>query len=109
MKKLKNTLSQYKESEKKNPGSAPLSGSTPTFSLDVCSPTCHVSPLFVFRPLLADRGKCTCDPSTVLTQLMDLDPVFAFLLIDGHHIVVRTHCNLCTQMCAQKLVHVTTL
>lgn len=89
--------------------SAPLSRSTLTFSLDVCSPTCHISPLSLFRSLLADRGKCTCDSSTVLTQLMDLDPVFAFLLIDVHHIVVRTHGNLCIQMCAQKLVHVTTL
>ena len=48
----------------------------------------------------------TCDSSTVLSQLMDLDPAFAFLLIDVHHIVVWTHCNLFKEVCI-KIVAVT--
>lgn len=50
------------------------------------------------QTLLADTSCSTCDSSTVLSQVMDLDPLFAFLLIDVHHIVVGTHCNLCIEI-----------
>lgn len=58
--------------------------------------------LLSFSHLLADISYCTGDSSAVLVQFMDLDPLFAFLLIDVHHVVVRTHCNLCIDILAQK-------
>lgn len=44
--------------------------------------------------MLAAVLDSTCDPATVLSQLMDLTPLFAFLLVDGHHVVVGAYCNL---------------
>lgn len=40
---------------------------------------------------------CTCNPPTVLIQLMNLDPFFALLLIDVDNVVVRAYCNLCME------------
>lgn len=43
----------------------------------------------------------TCDASTMLCQLMDLDPLLALLLIDDHQAVVGTHGNLCGEETSQ--------
>lgn len=43
------------------------------------------------------RPSGTCDSATVLRQVVDLHPIFAFLLIDVYHIVVGTYCNFCIE------------
>lgn len=87
---------------------SPVNSCQPNSCMSPCSPSQYntapdtgskrddINSVYACLSNTVESGRSfTCDASAVLRQLIDLHPVFSFLLVDIYHIVVRAHSNFC--------------